>query len=118
MGAVLLDGRLYRFTTYTGAKLTAFESRYDGAKITYQDNDYRLEVELEGAVAAPLKAPQHGRMIARADESLNAEILLRLTRESDGKLLLDDCGLHAGCEVMDEKGELSAGVWHPGEWRK
>ena len=117
IAGVLLDGQLYRFTTYTGAKLTAFESHYDGAKMTFQDNDYRLEVELEGAVASPLRAPQHGRMIARADESLNAEMLLKLTRESDGKVLLDECGLHACCEVMDEKCELSAGVWHPGAWR-
>ena len=115
IAGVLVDGELYRFTTYTGAKLTAFESRYDGAKMTYEDNDYRLDVELEGAVAAPLKAPHHGRMVARAYESLNAEMLVKLTRKRDGVVLLDDCGLHAGCEVMDAKGELAAGVWHPRE---
>jgi len=118
IAGVLIDGELYRFTTYTGARLTAFQSRYDGAKMTYEDDDYRLDVELEGAVASPLKAPHYGRMVARADESLNAEMLLKLTRKHDGTVLLDDCGLHAGCEVMDAKGELSAGVWHPSEWRR
>jgi tocopherol cyclase len=115
IAGVLIDEELYRFTTYTGAKLTAFESRYDGAKMTYEDNDYRLDVELEGAVAAPLKAPEHGRMVARADESLNAEMLVKLKRKRDGVVLLEDCGLHAGCEVMDAKGELVTGVWHPKE---
>ena len=57
-------------------------------------------------------------MIARADESLNAEILVKLTHQRDHTVILDDCGLHAGCEVMDVKGELAAGVWHPSEWRK
>jgi len=113
IAGVLLDGQLYRFTTYTGAKLTAFESHYDGAKMTYEDAEYRLEVELEGAVAAPLKAPEHGRMVARADESLNAEMMVRLTRKRDRVVLLNDCGLHAGCEVMNSKDELGAGVWRP-----
>lgn len=112
MAGVLLDGELYRFATYTGAKLAAFESHLDGATMTYEDADFQLDVELDGAVAAPLKAPHHGQMIARADESLNAEMRVRLTRKRDGAVLLDDCGLHAGCEVMDAERELSAGLRH------
>jgi hypothetical protein len=70
-------------------------------------------VELDGATAAPLKAPSHGRMVARADESLDATMRVRLTSLRDGVVVLDDCGLHAGCEVMDVKRELEAGVWRP-----
>lgn len=113
IAGVWMDGMLYRFTTYTGTRLTAFSSRYDGATMTYEDRHHRLEVELDGAVSAPLKAPSHGRMVERADESLEASMQVRLTRLRDGAVLLDDCGLHAGCEVMDTKDELSAGVWHP-----
>ncbi len=89
--------------------MTAFASRLDGAEMTYEDRDYRLEVELDGATAAPLKAPSHGRMVARADESLDATMRVRLTSLEDGAVLLDDCGLHAGCEVMDTKAS-----WRPG----
>ncbi len=39
-------------------------------------------------------------------------IRLKLTRLRDGAVLLDDVGLHAGVEVMDEKRELAAGVFH------
>ncbi len=105
-----ISGTLYRFTSYTGAKLTAFESWAGGAAMTYEDRDFRLEVVLEGAVAAPLKAPSHGRMVARADESLDATMRAKLTDVRTGEVLLDDCGLHAGCEVMDLKGELAPGV--------
>ena len=108
-----ISGKLFRFTSYTGARLTAFQSRFDGATMTYEDHAFRLEVELDGAAAAPLKAPSHGRMVARADESLDASMRAKLTNLRTGEVILDDCGLHAGCEVMDVKGELAAGVWRP-----
>ena len=109
-----ISGKLYRFATYSGARLTAFQSRLGGADMIYEDRSFRLEVELDGAVAAPLKAPSHGRMVARADESLDAIMHVKLTSLRDGAVLLDDCGLHAGCEVMDVRGELAVGVSTPG----
>ena len=113
IGGVLIGEDLYRFTTYTGARLTAFSSWPGGAKMTLEDRTHRLEAEVDSADPAPLKAPVHGRMVARADESLDAQIRVKLTRLSDGEVLLDDCGLHAGVEVMDVKGELQAGVFTP-----
>jgi hypothetical protein len=110
IAGVFLGGELYRLTTYTGAELTAFSSWTGGARMTYEDRAYRLDVELGGAVPSPLKAPHHGRMAARADESLDATMQVKLTRKRDGAVLLDDCGLHAGVEVMNERGELEAGV--------
>jgi hypothetical protein len=108
-----IDGMLYRFTSYTGTRLTSFDSRVGGASMTYEDGDFRLEVQLEGAAAAPLKAPAHGRMVARADESLDATMQVRLTNVPSGEVLFDDRGRHAGCEVMDDKGELVVGVQAP-----
>ena len=110
IAGVLLDGRLYRFTTYTGAKLTEFSSWECCARMAYADRRHRLEVEVDGAVPSALKAPHHGRMIARADESLGATMRAKLTRLSDGAVLLDDCGRFAGVEVMDRLGELEKGV--------
>ena len=110
VAGVLLGGELYRFTTYTHARLAAFSSLTGGARVVFEDRDYRLAVELEGAAAAPLKAPHHGRMVARADESLDSTMRVKLVRLRDGAVLLDDCGLHAGCEVMDDRGELERGV--------
>lgn len=113
IAGVLIGEELYRFATYTGARLTAFSSWPGGAKMTLQDHKYRLEAEVDEANSAPLRAPVHGRMIARADESLDAQLRAKLTRLHDGAVLLDDIGLHAGVEAMDEKCELGAGVFHP-----
>jgi hypothetical protein len=110
---VLLDGELYRFTTYTGARMTAFSSWPGGAKITLEDKQYRLTAEVDTSSPAPLRAPKHGCMVARADESLDALMHVRLERLKDRAVLVDDEGLHAAVEVMDEKCELEAGIWHP-----
>ena len=113
IAGVLIGEELYRFATYTGARMTAFSSWPGGAKMTLEDRAYRLEAEVDAANPSPLRAPVHGRMVARADEALDAQIRLKLTRLHDGVVLLDDIGLHAGVEVMDEKCELEAGVFHP-----
>jgi hypothetical protein len=110
IAGVWMSGTLYRFTTYTGGRLTAIRTHRDGASMTFEDSGFLLEIELDGAAAAPLKAPSHGRMVARADESLGATMRARLTNTSTGEVLLDGTGLHAGCEVMDDRGELPAGV--------
>ena len=113
VAGVLVGEELYPFTTYTGAHLTEFSSWPGGAKMTFEDRAHRLVAELDTRDAAPLRAPVHGRMVARADESLDAQVRVKLTRLRDGVVLIDDEGLHAGVEVMDEKCELEAGIWHP-----
>lgn len=113
IAGVFVNGGLYRFATYTGARLTAFSSWPGGAQMTLQDHAYRLDAEVDAADTAPLRAPVHGRMIARADESLGARIRVKLTRRRDGLVLLDEFGVHAGVEIMNEKHELEKGVFHP-----
>ena len=118
IAGVLVGGDLYRFATYTGARLTAFSSGRGGAALTLEDGDYRLDAEVDSANPAPLKAPVHGRMVSRADESFDARIRARLTCKRDGAVLLDGVGVHAGVEVMDEKRELEVGVSRPRETRR
>jgi len=111
IGGVLVGEKLYRFTTYTGAKMTAFSSWPGGAKIALEDNTYRLEAEVDNWDPAPLRAPKHGCMVERADESLDSQVRVKLSRLRSREVVLDDIGLHAGVEVMDEKCELEAGIW-------
>ena len=113
IGGAVIGEELYRFTTYTGAHMTAFSSWPGGAKLTLEDHKHRLTAEVDTADPAPLRAPVHGCMIARADESLDALMHVKLTRLRDGAVLIDDEGLHAAVEVMDEKCELEAGIWRP-----
>jgi tocopherol cyclase len=109
IAGLLLDGELHRFATYTGAKLVAIETEPCCAHAILRGAHEELEVNAEGAAPAPLKAPMHGRMIARADEALGATVavtLRRLTGPDRSEVLFDGVGRAAGVEVMDQLGEL------------
>jgi tocopherol cyclase len=111
VAGVTVGEELYRFTTYTGAHMTAFASWPGGAKMTLEDRGYHLVVELDTANPAQLRSPVHGRMVARTEESLDAVVRVKLKRKRDGVTVLNDVGLHAGIEIVDEKCELEAGIW-------
>src|SRR5205085_4456398 len=99
----------FRFTTYTGARLESFASAAGSASLRCGDDAHVLEAELQGAVPAALKAPRHGQMLARADESLGGRLQVTLRRR-DGATLFTGSGRVAGVEVMDASGELALGA--------
>jgi hypothetical protein len=104
-------GRLYRFATYTGARIERLEvtrdhvfwtlrgvNRIDGAK-----NEYRLELiahrDEEGVDL--LHAPYRTAMLQRVLESLTAQVDVRLVRLDSGRerTLFTGTGRHAGLEI-------------------
>lgn len=105
IAGLLVDGVLYRFTTYTGAKLTALDFRPGGADLVLEDRRHRLGIGIDGAVTGALKAPQDGMMTGRADEALDATIRVKLTA-ADGSVLYEGTGRHAGVEIMNDAEEL------------
>jgi hypothetical protein len=111
IAGLLVGGELYRFATYTGAKLTAFESGAGSASFTIANPRRELEVACYGATTAPLVAPSFGAMTARADEALGASVrvTLRERRGGGAPVLFEGIGGHAGVEVMNDADELQAG---------
>ena len=93
--------RFYRFTTYTGSKISKLS--YDGSQIEteVQNRHYRLFVSASGAEAGKLKAPVHGEMSRTIKESIGASISLRLEDKS-GNVILEDTGDPAGLEVAGD----------------
>lgn len=108
IAGLLVDGALYRFATYTGAKLTAFETHEGGGSLVIRDRRLELAVSVDGAVTGELKAPQLGAMTGRADEALDATVHVKL-RRADGSTVFEGTGAHAGVEIMNDLGELRAG---------
>lgn len=107
IAGLLIEGRLLRFTTYTGARLTELSFRTGGAHLVFEDKAHRLSIEVDGAVTGALKAPQHGKMTARADEALDASVRVLLSDRS-GTTLFEGTGKHAGVEIMNQRDELYA----------
>jgi tocopherol cyclase len=110
IAGILLDGELHRFTTYTGAELACIDTRPGSADFVLRDKREELEIHLDGATTAALKAPTLGSMSARADEALGAtvHVTLRSLRGGRAERLFAGEGLSAGVEIMNVLGELDS----------
>ena len=111
IAGLLIDGRLLRFATYTGAWLAELETGPGAFRVVLRDRSRELEVRASGGVTGALKAPILGAMEGRADEAIGGALWLRL-RELRGLravTVFEGAGAHAGIEVMDERRELIAG---------
>jgi hypothetical protein len=103
-----LDGDLYRWATYTGAKINQLHLTDTQVAWAYEGRTrgqiYRLEIEAERATGGLLKAPYGGNMVERVAESLSAEVHLRLLwRKGSAKtVIFEDSGLCAGLEVVGQ----------------
>jgi hypothetical protein len=67
-----------------------------------------LELTVDGAHPGELRSPVLGAMDGTVWESLDASIGVRLSRGDS--VVFEGRGLHAGVELMDESGELEAGL--------
>lgn len=104
-----LDGELYRFTTYTGARLESLSTKAGDAHLILRDSEKELEVRIQSGKAATLKAPTLGAMEGRDSESLCGTIDATMRALSQGRssLLFQGTGKLAGVEIMNECDELN-----------
>jgi hypothetical protein len=106
------QGQLYRFATYTGAKLhklrltdTEVSWAYSGmAGEGPTRGHYRLEITAQRSTGGLLKAPYAGEMRERVMESLTAKVRARLLKNQTP--LWEDEGQYAGLEVAGQLGPL------------
>ncbi len=103
---VLHRGQLYRFTTYTGARIEHLE--VDSARVRWvlRSRTHRLELEaLRGPAEVLLPAPDLNDMVAKVPESLGVTIRARLlTRDGETIASLEsDTG---ALEVMGDMARL------------
>ncbi|MFZ6027997.1 MAG: lycopene cyclase domain-containing protein [Chloroflexota bacterium] len=102
-----LNGRLYRFATYSGAKVEALSVRSDRVEWVLHDRHYRLEIVARRADSAPLKGPSRQDMGRRIDETLSAILETRLST-LQGETVFEATGRHAGLEVHGDLQRLEA----------
>jgi tocopherol cyclase len=98
------DGRLYKFTTYTGARITVFRYHQEELVIHVQTKRHRLEVAVSNRRGAELRTPVVGAMQGRLSESLTAETRVRLYSlvGNVASLLFEGTGRHTGLEIEGE----------------
>lgn len=106
-----LRGRLYRFTTYTGARIDRVEMAGDQVQIALEDRAYRLTIGADRTGGVELPAPRLGEMTARAAESLRSRIDVGLYRKARGgdEVVFSGTGRNAGLEIVGDPAGLLSG---------
>jgi hypothetical protein len=105
-------GRLYRFATYTGARVEVLEISNDQVKRVLRDRHHRLEMLATRSDGSLLRAPTPVDMARRIPETLNGTIEVSLYAGDEGgsKLVFHGTGSHAGLEVVGDMARLRA-MW-------
>ncbi|GAB4526641.1 MAG: tocopherol cyclase family protein [Anaerolineae bacterium] len=91
--------KLYRLTTYTGAKVEKLNITDDRVFWTVRDRQYRLEMTAERAEGGLLMAPIRTEMHKRVDETMKSSIHVRFTHHTSGEIIFEGTGRAAGLEV-------------------
>lgn len=106
------EGRLYRFATYTGAKVEQLNVTDERVIWTVAGKHHRLEMVAARAKGGILHAPTTADMGRRITETLNAAVEVRLlTLERGGpRPVFEGTGRHAGLEAAGDLNHL-VGMW-------
>lgn len=96
-----LRGELYRFATYTGAKLRQAELDDEHLRLRFEDDRLGLLIEAQRREGVPLAAPRLGAMDGTCEEYLGTEIEIELYRRSAGvgRRIYAGRGSCAGLEI-------------------
>ncbi|MFC4068673.1 tocopherol cyclase family protein [Actinoplanes subglobosus] len=102
------DGRLHRFTTYTGARTTALEVDDDHVRWRLRSRPgATLDLVADRTRGGLLHAPIRTQMHRRVEETLDARVRVRFA-DPDGRVVLEDEGHGAGLEVHGDLRRLLA----------
>lgn len=104
----LFNGRLYRFATYTGARMKASLGEKT-IRLGFRDKRYRLEITAHQAGTGELVAPISGKMVGKVSESMLSEAEVRFF--DNDRLLFSGTGKNAGLEAAGQVEELLTETW-------
>ncbi len=109
-------GVLYRFATYSGAKIVKLEVGERQVTWIIAHRSLQLEIQAARTEGGLLKAPTPTGMDRRISETLNAQVFVRLTRLENGKRaeIFSGTGRHAGLEASGNLDRLLAMLHQPG----
>ena len=101
-------GRLFRFTTYSGARTVSLDADDETVRWTLRTKlGGQLDLTATRARGGLLHAPVRTQMHQRVEETLDARVHVRLIAPN-GEVVLDDTGVATGLEVHGELSRLLA----------
>ncbi len=112
LGGLLFNGELYRFATYTGARVTDLTVDDKVVRFSVHDRRKLMDIIASREAGSVLQAPTTLQMDRRIMETLSARIEVAFSERIDGRWVqrFAGQGRHAGLEVV---GDLSLVSSHP-----
>ncbi len=98
----------YRFATYNGSKMRCSVDTKE-VNLEFKRGRYHLQLKAVKGPAATLRSPISGQMTGKVNESLQAQLALKLSK--DGTVIWEGYGTSAGLEVAGETAILETEKW-------
>ena len=97
-------GKLYRFTTYCGARIVHFEVNSNKVYLVIKQKQFFLEIKANYMEAGYLQAPTINGMRRGISESIKSTLEIKLVSKSanGSEIILDDTGRNAGFEIAGD----------------
>ncbi|GAB1422581.1 tocopherol cyclase family protein [Anaerolineales bacterium] len=103
---LLHNKNLYRFATYTGAKVAELSITDEEVSWIVRSNQHELSMKSIRGTGGMLIGPQIGGMTLPVRESLTGRIDVILRDPKKNNILFEGSGLHAGIEVVGDVSKL------------
>jgi hypothetical protein len=103
---LLINDTLYRFTTYTGAKLNYLKLSEDKVTFQVEDKKFKLTAEATRKDTGIIYGPYNNEMVPKVTESLNSEIYVTLNDKKENITLFEGRGLHSGLDINGKLQEI------------
>lgn len=111
LAGFLVDGKLYRFTTYSGARLDELEITESQVRLAFSDKTHLLKIQATRPEGAVLHAPYANQMLRRVSETLAATVGVEFYEIKKGlvRRVFVGRGHPAGLDVNGPLTEIAGG---------
>lgn len=99
--SLLLDGKQYRFATYTGAKVST-RAEKNQIEITIKSRNYKLKILAGPKQTRELRAPRNGEMNMKIKEALSGYLEMELKDINTDMPVYKDKSPHASMEIVNQ----------------
>ena len=104
LGGILVDGKVHRFATYTGAKQIKSTVTDDEVELILGNKKKKLHIKAQKGKVGELIFPISGKMTGKLNESIDATVEVELIEKD--KVLYSGKGRNMGLEIGGEYKEL------------
>lgn len=103
-----IDGKLYKFATYTGSRLERLSHQSGNVSLRIRDKHMYLDILTRESSSGKLYSPRNGEMEGIIDESMSAYISVALGEigSKGGKVIFEGTGRNSGLEIVGDINEL------------